>query len=158
MSYGGPERRRTPRLALALPAQLRERGNSAESVQLVDLSAHGCRIETAVELSAGSFVWLKLPGLETIWCRVMWSRPAFAGLEFDVPLHEAVVERLASEGGGAPDSRLATLEALSRRCRFLASRPLPGGEEGPDPLVTLAQECEAAAAEISGDNMGKRSV
>jgi hypothetical protein len=146
LSYTGPDRRRKPRLAIALPAQLRERGNSGEPVQLVDISVLGCRIETHSQPQPGSWVWLKLPGLDTVYCRVMWSRPAFAGLEFESPLHEAVVEMLTTDGSASPEARISALEALSRRCRFLASR---SGEDESDPLLTLALDCEAAAADLS---------
>jgi hypothetical protein len=77
----------------------------------------------------------------------MWSRPSLAGLEFEAALHEAVVEMLTTDGSASSAARISALEALSRRCRYLASRGLE--DQSTDPLVALAEDCEAAAAELS---------
>jgi hypothetical protein len=41
----------------------------------------------------GARVWLKLPGLESWSARIAWTQDKRAGLSFDRPLHQAVVER-----------------------------------------------------------------
>ncbi len=141
--YAGPERRRAPRVALNVPATMRERGRPGFPVRLVDLSTHGCRLELASGVPAGAPVWLKLGGLDSIYSRVVWSRDGFAGLAFETPLHEAVVERLA--GGGAPSGEeAAALEEISARCRFFAARA--EGDEQSEALLALARDCDAALA------------
>jgi len=64
-------------------------------VVVVDLSTHGCGIEVAGHCEVGSRVWLKLPGLESWPARIVWAEGDRAGLSFDRPLHQAVVERYA---------------------------------------------------------------
>jgi hypothetical protein len=88
------ERRRSPRRAAAFAATLRERGWGGGSVPVVDLSLHGCRIGLLAPLAPGARVWIRLPGLESLYARVIWCRGDEAGLEFEAPLHSSVFERL----------------------------------------------------------------
>ena len=141
LPYPGPERRRTPRLAISLTASLRERGRSAFSVRLVDISTLGCRIELWSDLPAGSWVWLKLPGLEPRYSRLAWCRGGFGGVEFEAPLHESVVDILAAIDRVPTDSELEDLRRISRRCRELASKLEPDEEEA-SALIALAADCE----------------
>ncbi|HEX8466879.1 MAG TPA: PilZ domain-containing protein [Allosphingosinicella sp.] len=62
-------------------------------VIVVDLSAHGCGLEVAGHCEVGARVWLKLPGLESWPARIAWTQDERAGLSFDRPLHQAVVDR-----------------------------------------------------------------
>lgn len=64
-------------------------------VIVVDLSTHGCGLETAGHCEVGARVWLKLPGLESWPSRIAWAEGDRAGLSFDRPLHQAVVDRYA---------------------------------------------------------------
>ena len=143
--YSGPERRRTPRLAISLSASLRERGRSAFSVRLVDISTTGCRIELWSDLPADSWVWLKLPGLEPRYSRLAWCRGGFAGVEFEAPLHEAVVDVLAGIDRVPTDAELAELRRISERCRALASGLEPEEDESAAELIALAADCERRA-------------
>lgn len=62
-------------------------------VVVVDLSTDGCGIEVAGHCEVGSRVWIKLPGLESWPSRIAWAEGDRAGLSFDRPLHQAVVDR-----------------------------------------------------------------
>ena len=75
-------------------AGLRQRGASAVTVQIMDLSVTGFRATTHLELMAGSDVWLKLPGLESLHARVVWAERHLLGCQFVRPLHPAVLEML----------------------------------------------------------------
>jgi hypothetical protein len=144
--YNGPERRRTGRFAVSLSATLRERGRSGFSVRLVDVSALGCRIELSSDLPADSWVWLKLPGLEARYSRIAWSRGGFAGVEFEAPLHEAVIDVLLGVDRIPTAAELDELRRISARCRQLAGGL--GGwarEEDAKALLALAGDCERAA-------------
>jgi hypothetical protein len=141
-----PERRRAPRLATSLAGSLRERGRPAFSVELVDLSTHGCRIELSSDLQPGAWVWLKLPGLEPRYSRVAWCRGCFAGIEFEVPLHEAVVDCLVAMDYVPSASELDRLRCISERCRSIAARMAAvAGDETCEELLALARYCEAGA-------------
>ncbi len=92
--------RRSDRLATDVGAALRQRGATGVSVRVLDLSAHGFRAATHLELPEGSDVWLRLPGLEPYHAKVAWSEGHFVGCAFERPLHPAVVEMIVRKAGG----------------------------------------------------------
>lgn len=93
--------RRSRRLAVDVGAGLRQRGASGVSVRVLDLSAHGFRAATHLELPEGLDVWLRLPGLEPCHATVAWSEGHFIGCAFVRPLHPAVVDMVVSKAGGS---------------------------------------------------------
>jgi hypothetical protein len=142
-AYPGAERRRSPRLAISLGASLRERGRSAFSVRLVDLSALGCRIQLYSDLDSDAMVWLKLPGLEPRVGRIAWCRGGFAGIELEAPLHEAVVDALLGADSRPSLDDLEELRRISERCRVLAARADGAeDEELSTELLKLARDCD----------------
>lgn len=86
------EGRRAPRTDVVLGAGLRQRGAHAVTIQILDLSTHGFRAATHLDLMPGSDVWLKMPGLESMHARVAWMRGHLMGCEFVRPLHPAVLD------------------------------------------------------------------
>jgi hypothetical protein len=90
------DRRRFMRHPVSFGAGLSS-GNDrpAVPVAVVDLSTHGCGIEVSGHCEPGSRVWLKLPGLESWPSRIVWAEGNRAGLSFDRPLHQGVVDRYA---------------------------------------------------------------
>lgn len=95
-----PERhgRKAPRCHVELGAGLRQRGASGVSVQILDLSTHGFRASTHLDLPIGTDVWLKLPGLEAWHSRVAWMNGHLVGCAFVRPLHPAVLEMVVTKG------------------------------------------------------------
>ena len=83
--------RRAERSEVVLGAGLRQRGAHAVTVQVLDLSVSGFRAATHLQLMAGSDIWLKLPGLESLHARVVWMSGHLMGCEFVRPLHPAVL-------------------------------------------------------------------
>lgn len=64
-------------------------------VTVTDLSRKGCRIKTnGLELRVGESVAVRLEGLESLLATVRWIDGQFMGIEFDYPLHSAVVDHL----------------------------------------------------------------
>jgi hypothetical protein len=86
------EVRRAPRTDVVLGAGLRQRGAHAVTIQILDLSTHGFRAATHLDLMQGSDVWLKMPGLESLHARVAWMKGHIMGCEFVRPLHPAVLD------------------------------------------------------------------
>lgn len=86
------EGRKAERNEVSLGAGLRQRGASGVTIQILDLSTHGFRAATHLELAAGTDVWLKLPGLESLHGHVVWMRGHMLGCEFARPLHPAVLQ------------------------------------------------------------------
>ena len=92
--------RKSERIPVEVGAGLRQRGASGVSVRVMDLSPEGFRASTHLELSKGSDVWLRLPGLETLHATVAWSEGHFVGCAFERPLHPAVVDMIVQTAGG----------------------------------------------------------
>ncbi|HEX8225327.1 MAG TPA: PilZ domain-containing protein [Allosphingosinicella sp.] len=90
------DRRRFMRHPVSVGAGLSGSNDRAGSpVTVVDLSTHGCGVEVSGHCEPGSRVWIKLPGLESWPSRIVWAEGNRAGLSFDRPLHQAVVDRYA---------------------------------------------------------------
>ena len=84
--------RRAERVPLHADIDFRRPGDHRYSVQLLDFSALGCRIETPVQVSLDDIVWISLPGLESIQGYVCWVDGWIVGIEFDRPLYHSVFE------------------------------------------------------------------
>ncbi|HEY0027357.1 MAG TPA: PilZ domain-containing protein [Allosphingosinicella sp.] len=90
----GSDGRKASRAEVTLGAGLRQRGASGVTIQIMDLSTHGFRAATHLELERGTDVWLKLPGLESLHAQVMWMRGHLLGCQFIRPLHPAVLDMM----------------------------------------------------------------
>ncbi len=84
--------RQAERTHVEMGAGLRQRGASGVTVRILDLSTHGFRASTHLDLQAGADVWLKLPGLEPLHAKVAWTSAHFVGCAFERPLHPAVLQ------------------------------------------------------------------
>src|SRR5688572_9714587 len=100
------ERRRANRTALRLTATMRDATRSRSQVRVIDMSTHGCRVQSPFVVANDSMVWLSIAGLETQYCRVAWHCEEFVGLEFETPLSEAVFEGLLKDRKQLPESTI----------------------------------------------------
>lgn len=86
--------RKEDRYSLAMNAQVRARHDRRDGL-ITNLSQHGCRVcAQGMRLPAGQKIILRPAGLESLLAMVRWSRDGEAGIEFERPLHLAVVEHL----------------------------------------------------------------
>ena len=145
------ERRRANRAALRLNATMREAGRGRVGAKLIDISTHGCRIEATSGVSAETWIWLSIAGLETQYCRVVWRHQEFAGLEFATPLAEAVLDRLLQDQKHLSEGAINELRDIANRTHRLAARG-----EGADQqtLAELSQKC-AVEAVVEGFRLGE---
>lgn len=111
--------RRIQRLALSLPATAREQGRSRFAVRIVDMSTHGCRIEVPIGLVADANLWLSVAGLAAIESRIVWHKGNFAGLEFNPPMSEAVLDGVLEAHTTVTASAALELRGLASRIRRL---------------------------------------
>lgn len=86
--------RKAERAQVDIGAGLRQRGAGAVTIQILDLSTHGFRASTHLELQVGTEVWLKLPNLEAWHAKVAWMNGHLVGCEFLRPLHPAVLDMI----------------------------------------------------------------
>ncbi|HEU0285365.1 MAG TPA: PilZ domain-containing protein [Sphingomicrobium sp.] len=145
-----PDRRRSNRAALRLSATMREAGRGRIGVRVIDMSTHGCRVETTSAISAETWIWLSIAGLETQYCRVVWRHQEFAGLEFATPLADAVFDRLLQDQNQLSENTISELRDIANRTHRLAAK-----EDGADKesLVELSKKC-AVEAVVEGLRLG----
>jgi hypothetical protein len=145
-----PERRRAQRTALRLNATIREPGRSRTGARVIDISTHGCRIEALPGATTDSWVLLSIAGLETQYCRVVWSCHEFVGVEFATPLAEAVLDRILQEHGALSETAIGELRAIATRAHRLSAQ-----EEGERRTLTeLSRQC-AVDAVVEGLRLGE---
>lgn len=145
-----PDRRRSNRAALRLSATMREAGRGRVGVRVIDMSTHGCRVEATSAISAETWIWLSIAGLETQYCRVVWRHQEFAGLEFATPLADAVFDRLLQDQNQLSENTISELRDIANRTHRLAAK-----QDGADKetLVELSQKC-AVEAVVEGLRLG----
>ena len=87
-------RRKEGRNPISMQAVYRT-GIDRRNIALWDLSSHGCRIfVSGLTMKPGQRVVLKPEGMEALDGTIRWAGDEFAGVEFDRPLHPAVVDHL----------------------------------------------------------------
>ena len=145
-----PERRRANRVALRLAATMREGSRSKVRVRLIDISTHGCRIECSSTVTADTWLWLNIAGLESQYCRVVWHCQEFIGLEFEKPLADAVLDRLLQSQQQLPETRINELRDIASRTHWLARQP---NNADIHPLAELSRTC-ALDAVVEGLRLG----
>ena len=136
------DRRRSNRAALRLSATMREAGRGRVGVRVIDMSTHGCRVGVTSGVSAETWVWLTIAGLETQYCRVVWRCQEFAGLEFATPLADAVFERLLQDQKHLSENTISELRDIANRTHRLASKEKSAEAET---LVELSRKCAVEA-------------
>ena len=93
-----PEREVRPRVSERLSVNVevvqRRPGQPKYRVRMVDISRHGCKVETVERLGVGDHLWIKFQSLEAIHAQVCWIDKFQSGLKYLHPLHPAVFELL----------------------------------------------------------------
>lgn len=91
-------RRGAERVYINIPiAKLRQQAAHAITVVVRDLSRTGFRAEWPHPATPGKIFWLTLPGLAPISAKAVWIDNFVIGFRFDVPIHEAVFQRLLAK-------------------------------------------------------------
>ena len=146
----GHERRRVNRTALRLNATVREPGRSRVGVKIIDVSTHGCRIESNSNAAPDSWVLLSIAGLETQYCRIVWQCEQFAGLEFAKPLADPVLDQLVQGQQDHSEATISELRDLAARTHRVASKQ---GDSADETLAELSRQC-AVDAVVEALRMG----
>ncbi len=91
---------RPTRVPLRAEVTLRRRFDHRYTVNLLDISAAGCRVELVERVQPGDLLWVTLPGMTTIEATACWTEGFVAGVQFKHPLHPSVFEMLAARLDG----------------------------------------------------------
>jgi len=94
IATAAPVSRQAERAPIEMDAGLRQRGAGGVSIHIHDLSTHGFRATTHLELEPGTEIWLRLPGLESWHGKVAWIDGHLIGCQFARPLHPAVLDMI----------------------------------------------------------------
>ncbi|WP_375270660.1 PilZ domain-containing protein [Sphingomonas sp.] len=88
-------RRRSPRAPVSFDARLDGQGGMGRTLcKVVDISLHGCRLQTYSAMTRGQTIWLNLPMIGPVAANVMWADDYVAGCQFRTPLSEEAVAAL----------------------------------------------------------------
>jgi hypothetical protein len=89
--------RQTQRRSVALAATWRTQSGLRANCQISDISANGCCVETkGLYVKVGVRVVIRPQGLEGLTGIVRWVEGPHAGVEFDSPLYQPVVDHLVN--------------------------------------------------------------
>ncbi|APE28606.1 hypothetical protein BMF35_a1777 [Aurantiacibacter gangjinensis] len=69
--------------------------------RLFDISTGGARITVEEPPAKGVSAILNW-GSQEVYCMVIWSKPGMCGVEFDKPISQAAVDKLAEEAPSGP--------------------------------------------------------
>ena len=93
----GAEQRQTRRRAVNFAAILESEGVSSHPVNVLDVSEQGFRIVTEAEVTPGSSMLIKLPGLEAVRATIVWASNGEIGCSFEEELHPASIRALTAD-------------------------------------------------------------
>lgn len=96
--FGRTQRRAGGRAAVRLIASIRERSSTAHDAIINDLSRTGCQVSN-IFLRADKPVWVRFGSLAPIESVVVWAQGDSAGIRFNQPLHQAVLDHIATKVG-----------------------------------------------------------
>jgi hypothetical protein len=93
---GSPIPRRAQRRSLKLAATCRTQSGLRDDALISDISQYGCCLTTRTFIvRIGTRVFIRPNGLEGLSGVIRWINGNHAGVEFDNPLYEPVVEHLS---------------------------------------------------------------
>lgn len=91
------EQRKFNRVQLGSPVSVRQREGGREVGTIENLSVGGCAIEAPGFYAVGARLFVTISQFQSFLGRVVWSNDGRIGIEFDTPLHPAVVDHIARQ-------------------------------------------------------------
>jgi hypothetical protein len=92
-------RRRSPRAPVSFDARVGQGGLGRTLCKVVDISLHGCRLQTYSAMRKGDTIWLNLPLLGPVAANVMWADDFTAGCQFHAAIDKQAFEALLARHG-----------------------------------------------------------
>ncbi len=87
--------RRSDRLPVYLVGRCKSRSGKSDDVIISDITAHGCSLTSRItRFKPGQPVLLRPESLELVCGTVRWASGIRAGIEFDKPIYEPVLDHL----------------------------------------------------------------
>lgn len=79
---------------VTIGAKVRIPGGGRHQVQIIDLSQSGFRMESLTALPDNTLIYVTIPGLAQLECRVAWKTEWHYGCSFEGRLHPAVYDHI----------------------------------------------------------------
>jgi hypothetical protein len=95
--WTGKEQRAAVRIVVDWEASVSAAKSGTCAVKVTDCTVRGCRIETNLSVTVGTFVRIAIPNFTDIQGWVAWSSPAAIGIDFAHPLPSKVLEYLIEQ-------------------------------------------------------------
>jgi hypothetical protein len=137
------DRRKQPRWALHVPIKVRFLSGATPRATMIDLSTEGCRLQVA-GAHPGDHVILRIAGFAPLSGNVVWAEDEFAGLKFDAPLHEAILDHLLANERAYERDDIEELKLIAGRCAYLVRGR--HGRANTVELDSLGKDCSVQAA------------
>jgi hypothetical protein len=93
---GQVERREDGRARVDIAGRLTTKDAWRTVCRVNDLSFSGVRVSTYDDLSPGSTIWIRLPGIDQRAAAVVWAHDFTAGCKFHDPLADAELDALTT--------------------------------------------------------------
>jgi hypothetical protein len=93
------EQRKFGRVEVGTSVTVRAREGGRETGIIENLSVGGCAIGAPGFYAVGARIFVTIGKFQSFAGRVVWNRDGRMGVEFETPLHPAVVDHIARSGG-----------------------------------------------------------
>lgn len=120
------ERRRKSCTTTAVEVACRVQGRKGRAT-VYDVSCDGCMIDLNARVAAGDAVFITFADGIGIACKVLWAQGKQAGVQFDKPMHEAVVTHLGFSTAPTDTQTLSPRDHFGRPLPRLAARSHSSG-------------------------------
>lgn len=91
-SWRAEDERKAVRIPVNWAATVAADKFETQAVRITDCTRLGCRIETRLAVSIGTFVHVAIPNFADVPGWVVWSSPEAIGVDFSHPLPNRVLE------------------------------------------------------------------
>lgn len=81
-----------------LNANMRQTFAKPIAVVVEDLSRRGFKAQWPHRVQVGDHLWLRLPGIEPLAAKVVWTACGIVGCQFDIPLHPMILTTVVRSG------------------------------------------------------------
>ena len=95
--WTGKEHRTSVRIVVDWEASVAADKFGSCAVKITDCTSRGCRIETELSVTVGTFVQIAIPNFTEVQGWVAWSIPTAIGVDFAHPLPSKVLEYLVEQ-------------------------------------------------------------
>jgi hypothetical protein len=91
------ERREAVRIIVSWSSSITVDELAPRKVRITDCTSRGCRIETDLAVTVGTFVYVVLPLFEDVPGWVAWSSSDALGIDFSHPLQSKILEYIIEQ-------------------------------------------------------------